>query len=31
MTSLPPVIKITDVKTNTPPVIKINGKIFKLK
>ena len=31
MTSLPPVIKISDKRTNFPPLIKINNKIFKVK
>jgi len=31
MTTLPPVIKINDTRTNFPPIIKINNKTFKVK
>ena len=31
MTTLPPVIKINDTRSNFPPIIKINNKTFKVK
>ena len=31
MTTLPPVIKINDTRTDFPPIIKINNKTFKVK
>ena len=31
MTALPQVVKINDARTNFPPIIKVNNKIFKVK
>jgi hypothetical protein len=31
MTTLPPVVKINDTRTNFPPIIRINNKTFKVK
>ncbi len=31
MTSLPAVVKINDTRTDFPPIVKVNNKIFKVK
>jgi hypothetical protein len=31
MITLPPVIKVNDARTNFPPIVKVNNKVFKVK
>lgn len=31
MTSLPTVVKVNDTRSNFPPIVKINNKVFKVK